>query len=51
MKRKILKIFISLLFLIVIALATFFAIKIFMPELTGTVSKYGVYPGEPYSDI
>ena len=33
MKRKISKILISLLFLIIIALATVFAIKTFMPDL------------------
>ncbi|MBO4706996.1 MAG: hypothetical protein J5594_00320 [Elusimicrobiaceae bacterium] len=50
MSRKILKILISLLFLIVIALAAF-AIKTFMPDLFDTVEKYGVAPSEHLSNI
>ena len=44
MKRKISKILISLLFLIIIALATVFAVKTFMPDLFETEEKYGVGP-------
>ena len=42
--RKILKIFISLLFLAVTALAAVFAIKAFMPDWFGQEDKYGVKP-------
>ena len=43
MVRKIVKIFISLLFLAVAAVAALFAIKTFLPELSET-EKYGVEP-------
>ncbi|MBO7605463.1 MAG: hypothetical protein J6S61_03250 [Elusimicrobiaceae bacterium] len=44
MKRKISKILISLLFLIIIALAAVFAVKTFIPDLFETEKKYGVRP-------
>ncbi len=50
MKRKISKVLISLLFLIVIALAAF-AIKIFMPDLFEVEKKYGVAPTKHISNI
>ena len=44
MSRKILKILISILFLIVAAVAAVLGIKSFFPELMGTEIKYGVKP-------